>query len=267
MLRFFIFSFLIVITTQTAYSEINIEGSSTILPIVRDAAKVFQTTGNLVSAKGGGSNIGIEAVLKRRADIGMVSRALTQEESTGLTTYLLGYDGIAIILNIANPLQNLTKQQIVNIFSGSFTNWNSFVDMNKTITVIAKKHGRSTRKLFDHFFSLKDTVSTAQLIGSNTEAIILVAGDPTAIGYVSSGSVEYALKLGLTLKLLPIEGVLASYETVSKGTYPLRRPLNLVTRMNPSAEVVAFIKFLQESEGQAFMKKYYFVPLSHGTTK
>lgn len=265
MLRFLFF--LLVVTAQTAYGEINIEGSSTILPVVRDAAKNFQTINNAVHVKGGGSSIGIEAVRKGRADIGMVSRILTPEESTVLKTYLLGYDGIAVIINIANPLQNLTKHQIVNIFSGSSTNWNSFINMDKTITVIAKKHGRSTRKLFDHFFSLKDTVSTAQLIGSNTAAIVLVAGDPTAIGYVSIGSVEYANKLGLTLKPLPLEGVVASYETVSNGSYPLRRPLNLVTHMNPTTEATAFIKFLQEPEGQNFLKKHYFVPLSHETTK
>lgn len=241
-------------------NSIRIVGSSTILPIVKDASKAFhRMTGIRIVFKGGGSRAGVRAALEGSADIGMVSRSLTHEEVNRLQAHLIGHDGIAVILNATIPLNEISRQQIVDIFSGTITNWKAFGIKNMEITVIAKEDGRSTRKLFNKFFSLEKVVSTAQIIGSNTEAIILVAGNPTAIGYVSIGSAEHAVELGLNLKLLPLDGVSATSENIANEKYPLRRPLNLVTLGKPEKNASRFIKFLKGEQGQEFAHKNHFI--------
>jgi phosphate transport system substrate-binding protein len=216
-------------------------------------------TGIPIVFKGGGSKAGVTAALEGRADIGMVSRPLTHEEASRLQAHLIGHDGIAVILNATIPLNEISRQQIVAIFSGTITNWKAFGGKNMEITVIAKENGRSTRRLFDEFFFLEKIVSTAQIIGSNTEAIILVAGDPSAIGYVSIGSAEHAVDLGLKLKLLPLDGMSANSENVANEKYPLRRPLNLVTLGKPGKNASRFIRFLMGEKGQEFVQKNHFI--------
>lgn len=250
-------------------NSIRVVGSSTILPLVKKSSKAFhRMTGIGIVYKGGGSMVGVKAVLAGRADIGMVSRALTQEEAGKLKAHLIGHDGIAVILNAAIPLNKISRQQIVAIFSGTATNWKALGGKDTEITVIAKEDGRSTRRLFDNFFSLEKVVSTAKIIGSNTEAIILVAGDPSAIGYVSIGSAEHAVELGLNLKLLPLDNVPATSENVAREQYPLHRPLNLVTRGKPGKNAGRFIRFLQSHQGQEFVKKNHFIVIKQrGTAK
>lgn len=241
-------------------NSIKIVGSSTILPIVKHASKAFhRMTGIRIVYKGGGSMAGVRAALEGSADIGMVSRSHIHDEASRLQAHLIGHDGIAVILNTTIPLNEISRQQIVDIFSGTIINWKAFGGKDMEITVIAKEDGRSTRRLFDNFFNLKKVVSTAQIIGSNTEAIILVAGDPTAIGYVSIGSAEHAVALGLNLKLLPLDEVPATTENVASEQYPLRRPLNLVTLGKPGKNAGRFIKFIQGEQGQEFVQKNHFI--------
>jgi len=257
-----VFLFVALTVPRNLWADVGVVGASTILPIVKDAGKAFyRMSGIRVVAKGGGSSAGVKAALERTADIGMVSRPLTPEEADKLRAYLIGHDGIAVILNGAIPLSEIARQQVVNIFSGAITNWKALGGKDLEITVIAKRVGRSTRRLFDQFFSLQEVVPTAQLIGSNTEAIILVAGDPTAIGYVSIGSAEHAVQLGLRLRLLPLDGVAATSENVANEKYTLLRPLNLVTLGKPGKESGRFIEFLRSEQGQAFVRKNHFVTI------
>lgn len=252
----------IVIPTIPAYCDLKISGSSTIMPIIKEAAKSYETiNGDSFHIIGGGSDYGIQSVKNGTVDIGMVSRKLTRDESIGFKIFLIGYDGIGIIINKAIPLDNISKIQVIDIFSGITFNWNSISEINLPITVVAKKHGRATRKLFDNFFLLPKTVSTALLIGSNTEAIILVSGDPGAIGYVSIGSAEYAVDKGLELKILSLDSIAASSKTVSDGSYPFRRELNLIVKNDASQKSINFISFILSLKGQSLVKKHHFVPL------
>lgn len=254
---------LILAAPRLIWADIRLVGSSTILPIVRDAGKVFHgLTGIRVVAKGGGSRAGVRAALAGTADIGMVSRSLSSEEAEKLQAYLIGHDGIAVILNSAIPLNKISRQQVVDIYSGAVKNWKAFGGKDMEITVIAKMDGRSTRMLFDRFFSPEKIVSTAHFIGSNIEAIILVAGDPTAVGYVSIGSAEHAVDLGLQLKLLALDGVEATSNNVASKKYPLLRPLNLATLGKPGKDALRFIEFLRSKQGQRIVKKNHFVMIN-----
>ncbi len=258
-----VFLFFALAGPRHIWADISVVGSSTILPIVRNAGKVFYgLTGIRVVAKGGGSRAGIRAALAETADIGMVSRPLSSEEAEKLQAHLIGHDGIAVILNSTIPLNKISRQQVVNIYSGAIKNWKALGGKDMEITVIAKKDGRSTRWLFDRFFSPEKVVSTAHLVGSNVEAIILVAGDPTAVGYVSIGSAEHAVDLGLQLKLLALDGVEATSNNVASKKYPLLRPLNLATLGKPGEDARRFIEFLRSKQGQGLVKKNHFVMIN-----
>jgi phosphate transport system substrate-binding protein len=260
------------ITTTTAFvmlfctplwADITIAGSSTIHPIIKKASAIFyQQTRIKVHSLGGGSNIGIQKAKLGTADIGMVSRALNPSEEKLLTAHTIGTDGIALIVNTANTITDLSYAQVVEVFSGQITTWKSLSDRNKPIILIAKKQGRSTKKLFDKFFHLKDKIpSSARLIGSNAEAIMFVASDPYAVGYVSIGTAELANSQGIFIKPLALNGIKATITNVANGRYPLSRPLNLVTRGNPDTEASKFIKFLLSLEGQAILKSEGFTPV------
>lgn len=243
-------------------ASITIEGSSTILPIIKDAAKQFQRDSGIeMHVKGGGSETGIQAVIEGKADIGMVSRALTGEHGKTLTSHLIGYDGIAVIVNSQNPLQTLNNQQIMEIFTGNMTNWKSLNGLSNDIQVVAKKKGRATRTLFDKYFTLIDYGNNVTFNGSNTSVIVLVGSNPHAIGYVSIGSILRAQSLGVQIKTLPLQGIAASQENVVSGRFPLIRRLNLVTLNNKPAnsEVRRFIQFLQSSKGQAIVTDKHFI--------
>ncbi len=262
-LLYAVFLFFALAAPRHIWADISVVGSSTILPIVRDAGKVFYgLTGIRIVAKGGGSRVGIKATLAGTADIGMVSRSFSSEEAEKLQAHLIGHDGIAVILNSTIPLNKISRQQVVNIYSGAIKNWKALGGKDMEITVIAKKDGRSTRWLFDRFFSPEKVVSTAHLVGSNVEAIILVAGDPTAVGYVSIGSAEHAVDLGLQLKLLALDGVEATSNNVASKKYPLLRPLNLATLGKPGEDARRFIEFLRSKQGQGLVKKNHFVMIN-----
>ena len=114
--------------------------------------------------------------------------------------------------------------------------------------------------MFEKYFGLKDKViSSANIIGSNQEDIAFVSGDPSAIGYVSIGSAEDAIKKGIGIKLPTLDGVKATIENVANKTFPIRRPLNLVTKGEPAGKVKDFIDFLLSLEGQKIVEKKGFI--------
>ncbi len=245
-------------------ADITLAGSSTIQPIAQEVAKAFSAkTGIRVSIKGGGSGAGLQAGRDGSVDIGMVSRALTAEESDGLSRYLIGYDGIAIIVNSANPMQGMTKEQAKDIYSGKTTNWQPLCGTDIPITVIAKHKGRSTRALFDDYLALDQMTPAARLGGPNAEVIVLVGSDPAAIGYVSIGSVEQAMAQGVRIKALDLAGVAATQDNIIAGTYPIVRELNLITKGEPGDEARQFIEFFRGPDGQNILKKQSFITTAH----
>lgn len=245
-------------------AEVTISGSSTVHPIVKKAMNVFKKqTGIDVQAKGGGSSVGINEAINGRANIGMVSRVLTSEEQKHLDTHTIAQDGIAVIVNTANPISGLSHSEVVKIFSGEITNWETLNGFDKDITLIAKEEGRSTKLLFEEYFSLAGKMpSSARLIGSNAEDIMFVASDPYAIGYVSIGSAETANKQGIYIKPVQLDEVDASIANVANRTYLLRRPLNLVTRDSPQDDTKRFIEFILSKQGQELVKSMGFIPVN-----
>lgn len=254
--------FIIFICIVPPLVSLDIAGSSTVQPIVSEAGKIFgERSGTIVTVRGGGSSYGAERAIDGSVDIGTCSRDLKQKEiDAGLLHFTIGLDGIAIIVNGENPIGGLRADQVVQIFTGEITNWISLNGVDDEIIVVSKEAGRSTGELFESFFDITGLVpSNAFLIGSNIEDIAFISGDPYAIGYVSIGSAELAIKQGVNIKLLDLDGISASIDNVRNESYPLRRVLNLVTLGNPNAVAQDFIDFVLNDEGQQIVDANNFI--------
>lgn len=243
-------------------ADIILSGSSTILPMAKEAAKPFhEQTGIHLLVEGGGSEQGLEQILSGDIDIAMVSRTLSDSEIKELAPHHIGYDGIAVIVNSAVPLKDITQVQLQAIYSGRERNWRAFGAGDKPITVIAKREGHATRKLFDTYCGLQTISPDALLFGPNSAAIVVVGTEREAVGYVSIGAAEEAIQFGLPIRLLALDGIQATRANIVNGHYPILRELNLVTKDKPRSEVLRFIHFMQGEAGQAILRKYLFIPL------
>lgn len=242
-----------------------ITGASTLAPLIGEIGKRFESLHPKVriDVQSGGSSRGVADTRQGLADIGMVSRAMKDDERD-LSAFPVARDGVCPILHQENPVQALTDEQIVEIYTGKISNWKLVGGKDAPITVVNKADGRSTLEVFLQYFKLKNSDVKAQVvIGDNEQGVKTVAGNPHAIGYVSIGTAEYDAIHGVPIKLLPIGGVAASTENVRTGVFPLSRPLHLVTRTTPSGLAKAFIEYAQSKAVHDLISQQYFVPLAH----
>ena len=241
-----------------------VTGSSTIAPLIAEIAKRFeqQNPGVRVDVQTGGSSRGISDARNGLADIGMVSRALKPEEND-LSSHTLARDGVTLIVHASNPVTALTEEQVVGIYTGRIQSWEDAGGADAPITVVNKAEGRSTLELFLAYFQLKaEEVKPSVVIGDNEQGVKTVAGNPDAIGYVSVGSAGYAATHGVPIKLLPLDGVAASSETVADGSFPLARPLVLVTKPRPGNPLARpFLDFALSAEVNDLILALSFVPV------
>jgi phosphate transport system substrate-binding protein len=248
---------------QAAITEerLVLTGSSTVAPLVLEIGKRFenQSPGVRIDVQTGGSSRGINDVRLGLADVGMASRDLTGAESD-LAAHTIARDGIALIVHQSNPLDSLTRDQVLSIFRGEINNWRKLGGQDRRITVVNKAEGRSTLELFLEHFDVKNSQIRAQVvIGDNQQGIKTVAGQPGAIGYVSIGTAEYEQQQGTAIKLLPMAGVPAEVTAVEEGRYPLARPLNLVTRGELSPLARQFIDFARSPAVKDLVEAQFFV--------
>jgi phosphate transport system substrate-binding protein len=245
-------------------SRLVVTGSSTVAPLVGEIARRFEAKypGVRVDVQTGGSSRGIADVRQGTADIGMVSRALTPQEGD-LAAFTIALDGIAPIVHQDNPVPSLTDAQIVGIFTGTIRRWSEVGGPDAAITVVNKAEGRSTLELFLTYFRLeREAIRADVVIGDNQHGILTVAGDPHAIGYVSIGTAESEAARGVAIRMLPMGGVAPSLAAVRDGTFPLARPLNLVTRGARPDLADAFLAFAASDGVTDLVEAEFFVPLA-----
>jgi phosphate transport system substrate-binding protein len=247
-----------------AAEKLVLTGSSTIAPLAAEIGKRFekQNSDIRVDIQSGGSSRGISDARNGLAHIGMASRALKKEEND-LKIFTIALDGVGLILHKDNPVNTLTDRQVIDIYAGKITNWKDVGGKDVRITVVNKAEGRSTLELFLHYYKLKNSnIKPQVVIGDNQQGIKTVAGNIGAIGYVSIGAAEFDETNGVPIKLLPLKGVKASVENVHNGSYPLSRPLNLVTKTAPQGLAKRFIDFASSKEVYDIVEAQYFVPLA-----
>lgn len=242
-------------------SRLSITGSSTLAPLVLEIAKRYenQHPGVRIDVQTGGSTRGLVDARRGSADIGMVSRALTQAERD-LTPHLLALDGVALIVHSSNSASNLSSVQVAEMYAGTLDNWKSLGGPELPVTLIHKAEGRSTLEVFLGHFGLRNSqIKPNVIIGDNQQGIKTVAGNPGSVGYVSIGTAAYEAARGTPIKLLALDGVPATVANVRTGEFPLARELNLVTRGEPEGLAKAFIDFAKSSQVNDLIRAQFFV--------
>ena len=203
------------------------DGSTSMEKVIGALKETFEgeNAGVEVTYNPTGSGSGIKAVQEGRCDIGLSSRALKAEEKEqGLVGTVLAYDGIAVIVNPENTVEDLTVEQIAAIYTGEITNWSEVGGMDAEIVLVGREAGSGTRSGFEEIVGVEDLCQYRQELTSTGDVITAVAQNPGAIGYASLASVKD------TVKAVKVGGVAPSDETVKDETYAIQRPFVLVTK-------------------------------------
>ncbi len=268
--------------------RVSVSGSSTVQPILLAAAKAFKVSHPNVDIVigGGGSSKGIEAVGTGKVQIGASSRALNDDDKkkfADLVPVSIGLDGIAMIVNAQNPVAKITKQQVQDIYTGKITNWKEIGGGDAAISLVCKTEGHGTLEVFQNYFGLeskeqgegaeKSTLHKkkgteeyskvpAKPTNPSQDTIAAVLSNPNAIAYLSMGTAQAQVDKGGKLKLLDLDGVAAKIENVSNETYPLRRPLLVVSKGAPQGMAKEFIDFLLTPEVQKIVVNLEYISVA-----
>jgi len=252
-------------TPKPSENKLIITGSSTMAPLVADIGKRFESKhpGVRVDVQTGGSSRGVQDARTGLAHIGMASRALKAQEAQDLVGITLAKDGIGLIVHQGNPVTNLTTQQVIDIYTGKVTNWQAVGGSSAKIVVVNKAEERGTLEMFlAHFHLANADIRADVVIGDNEQGIKTVAGNPQALGYVSIGTAEYDATHGIPIRLIQLDGIPASLVTVQNNTFPISRPLTLVTTTQPSKLAQTFISFATSSDVHDIVAQHYFISLA-----
>lgn len=244
---------------------LSMTGSTTVLPIAQNAAEAYMESHPTVniSVHGGGSGVGIAAIIDGTTDIANASRSIKEKEietckSKGINPVgtVVARDGIAIIVHPSNTVKDITLDQLKAIYIGNISNWNELGGKNKEIVVASRDVSSGTFELFKKkVLGGEKTREDAIMLASNKAIATTVKDAPGAIGYVGIGYLSDAVKA------LTVEGVTPTKETVLNGSYGISRPLYMYTNGNPKGLTKDFIDFLLSPEGQRIVEEVGFVSL------
>ena len=237
-------------TTTDLSGSISMVGSTSMEKLANALSEAFmeEYPDVTVTAEFVGSGAGIEAVTNGTADIGNSSRSLKDEEkAAGVVENVVAIDGIAVCVDPANEVADLTKEQLTNIYNGTVTNWKEVGGADEPIIVIGREAGSGTRGAFEELVDLKDACKYANELDSTGAVIAKVASTPGAIGYASLDALDDSVKA------LSLEGVEATAENIKAGNYFLSRPFVMATKGEISEQndlVQAWFGFVLGDEGQ-----------------
>ena len=204
---------------------VNTNGSTSMEDVMGSLIEAFREVqpGITVNYTGSGSGAGITGAQDGTCDIGLASRDLKETE-TGVRQITVAKDGIAVIVNPANPLSDLTIDQIAQLFNGEITNWSEIGGSDAPVVAIGREAGSGTRDGFESITGTEDLCVYQNELTSTGEVIANVASNPDAIGYASLSAVEG----DATIKAVTVGGVAASEETVLDGSYVIQRNFNFI---------------------------------------
>lgn len=204
-----------------------------------------------------GSGAGITGAADKTLDIGLSSRALKADE-TGVTGTIVALDGIAIIVNKDSKVEDLTVDQLKQMFTGEITNWSEVGGDDGEIVLVGREAGSGTRDGFESIVDVKDSCKYAQELTATGAVISAVEANPLAIGYASLSAV------GDTVKAVTVGGVECSEETVKDGSYEVQRPFVFVTNdsVTLSAQAQAFFDFAASTDAADLIRTAGAVPVN-----
>ena len=205
-----------------------------------------------------GSGAGITGATDKTLDIGLSSRALKDDEKADVDGTTIALDGIAIIVNNASKVEDLTVDQLKQMFTGEITNWSEVGGDDGEIVLIGREAGSGTRDGFESIVDVKDSCKYAQELTATGAVISAVEANPLAIGYASLSAV------GDTVKMVTVGGVECSEETVKDGSYEVQRPFVFVTNdsVTLSAQAQAFFDFAASTDAADLIRTAGAVPVN-----
>jgi len=245
--------------------KLTIQGSTTVLPIAQRCAEEFmkEHPEANISVRGGGSGVGIAALIDGTIDIADASRAMKTKElkkarvnGINPVAHVVARDAIAVILHPQNPVNNLTKSHLKAIYTGAISRWNEVGGTSDVIVVVSRDVASGTFEVFNELALDKQRVRPDALMQASNQAVVnIVASTNGAIGYVGLGY------LSKEVKPIAIDGVMPSVATAKSGAYLLARSLYMYTDGKPKGLAKEFIDFVLGPKGQKIVKEEGFVPV------
>jgi phosphate transport system substrate-binding protein len=245
--------------SQAALSgELTLTGSTSMADVSNALAEAFMKKNDkvTVSVGGNGSGEGPTAVNDGTANIGMLSRGLKDSENpSGFEQYVIGFDGVAVIVHPQSSVKELSMSDLADIFSDKISNWSELGGADAPIQCIGREAASGTRGAFEEIVGIKDAAVYAEEQNSTGNVKQAVASNPNAIGYVSLSSLDESVIA------LSIDGVSATEENVASGSYKLQRPFLMITKKDSAdALTKAFLEFVYSEEGMKIIKDDGVVP-------
>ncbi|KAF0141528.1 MAG: phosphate transport system substrate-binding protein [Stygiobacter sp.] len=237
-------------------TSITLAGSTAFQPFAEKLAEQFMAKNpNVnVTVQGGGSAVGIQSASSGAAQIGMADLVTLPEEAKGLTSTVVAKDGIAIVVNPKNKINNLTTDQARDIFNGKIVNWNEVGGDDVPITVVSREAGSGTRTSFEQILTNITLKKDALIQDSNGTIRETVANDVNSVGYLSHGLINEKIKA------IKIDDVECTSEMIIAGQYKLVRPIFLLVKGEMVGEVKNFIDYILSVEGQKTIKDNGLLP-------
>ena len=230
--------------------SVTMAGSTSMEKLANAAAESFMAAnpGVTVTAEFTGSSAGVEAVTAGSVDIGNASRELKDsEKEAGVVENIVAIDGIAVVVDPANTVASLTKQQLTDIYTGAVKNWSEVGGEDSVIIVVGREAGSGTRGAFEELLEVEDACAYANELDSTGAVMAKVASTPGAIGYVSLDVIDDSVIA------VALDGVEPTVENIKGGTYFLSRPFVMATKGEISAQneaVQAWFNYLASEEGK-----------------
>ena len=247
-------------TTELS-GTVSTNGSTSMEKVIGSLSEAFMADNPNVSITydATGSGTGIESASQGSCDLGLASRDLKDEE-TGLKAIPVALDGIAVVVNEKCGVEDLTLEQVSDIFTGKITNWKEVGGSDLEISCIGRENGSGTRDGFESITGTEDACKLAQELTSTGAVLTAVASSENAIGYASLSDVEGQDGI----KAVTIDGVACSEDTVLDGTYKIQRPFNLIVKEDAelSAQAQAFVDFATSSDANDLIREAGAVPLA-----
>jgi phosphate transport system substrate-binding protein len=247
--------------------EINVSGSTSVARLMDVIAETYNKNhaDTYIAVQGVGSTAGLTLLKKGVADIAMTSRYLTESESEPtMKVDLIAYDGLAVVVNRSNPVNNLTRVQLYDIYKGNITNWKDVGGKDLKIAVVTREASSGSRFSFESLLGLtrvindrlvSDINQSHLVVNSNSMVKTLINHNPQAIGFISTGSIDQSIKS------LKFEGVTSNFDNIAKGTYQLSR-LFLILHYpeKSSSETNQFVDYLKSDETRDLVTQYGYIP-------
>ncbi len=244
--------------TEELSGTLSMNGSTSMEKVIKAVNGAFmeKNKGVTVNLNLTGSGTGIQEASEGKCDIGNSSRKLKDEEAEKLDATVVGLDGIALVVNPVNKLEDITLEDLAKVYSGEITNWKDLGGDDKSIVVIGREDGSGTRDGFESIVMGDKEPKYAQELESTGSVINAVATTDGAIGYASLANVDE------TVKALKIGGVEATEENVKSGAYEVQRPFICATLKGSDNKLAkAYLDFILSEEGQALVLAQGAVPV------